>query len=279
METTHGIYLDHQATTPVDPRVLDAMLPFFSQHFGNPASIQHAQGNGAREAVELAREQVAAAVGADRREIVFCSGATEANNLALKGLAEGASRRHLIVSAIEHPAVLDVVRALARSGFELTELPVDTAGRISLADLEAAVTDRTLVVSVAVANNEIGTLAPLREIAAIAHSRGALFHTDAAQAAGKIEIAVERDGIDMLSMSAHKMYGPKGIGALYVKKELQNRISPLLDGGNHERGLRSGTINAPGAVGMGSAAALAMLERKVETTRVRQLADRLYALF
>ena len=277
METTHSIYLDHQATTPVDPRVLDAMLPFFTQHFGNPASVQHAQGDSARKAVELAREQVAAAVGADRREIVFCSGATEANNRALKGLAEGAYRRHPVVSAIEHPAVLDVGRALARSGFELTELPVDSAGGVSLADLEATVTDRTLVVSVAAANNEIGTLAPLREIAAIAHSRGAHFHTDAAQAAGKIEIDVERDGIDMLSMSAHKMYGPKGVGALYVKRELQDRISPLLDGGSHERGLRSGTVNAPGVVGMGSAAALAMLEREAETTRMRQLAERLYA--
>ncbi len=277
METTHSIYLDYQATTPVDPRVLEVMLPFFTHRFGNPASVQHAQGNSARKAVELAREQIASMVRADRREIVFCSGATEANNLALKGLAEGASRRHLVVSAIEHPAVLDVARALEHSGFELTELPVDGAGQVSLAELEAAVTDRTLLVSVAAANNEIGTLAPLREIATIAHSRGAFFHTDAAQAAGKIEIDVGRDGIDLLSMSAHKMYGPKGVGALYARRELQGRISPLLDGGGHERGLRSGTVNAPGVVGMGSAAALAMLEREAEATRTRRLTERLYA--
>jgi cysteine desulfurase len=275
METAEGIYLDYQATTPVDPRVLEAMLPFFSDRFGNPASVQHAQGNGAREAVELAREQVATLVGADRREIVFCSGATEANNLALKGLAEGADRRHLVVGAAEHPAVLDVARALAGSGFELTELPVDKYGQVSLPDLEGAVTDRTLLVSVAAANNEIGTLAPLREIAAAAHSRGALLHTDAAQAAGKIEIDVGRDGIDLLSISAHKMYGPKGAGALYVKRELQERITPLLIGGGHERGLRSGTTNAPGVVAMGSAAALAAAEDG-EADRLRALAERLF---
>lgn len=277
MELAHTLYLDYQATTPVDPRVLEVMMPFFGVRFGNPASIQHAQGNSAREAVEVAREQVATLIGGDRREIVFCSGATEANNLALKGLTEKVDRGHLVVSATEHPAVLDVARALERRGFELTELPVDAEGQISLADLEAAVTDRTLLVSVAAANNEIGALAPLREIAQITHAHGALLHTDAAQAAGKIDIDVRRDGIDLLSLSAHKMYGPKGVGALYVARELQGRISPLLEGGGHERGLRSGTVNTPGVVGFGSAAAFARGEREEESARLRVLAKRLYA--
>lgn len=276
MESTAHIYLDYQATTPVDPRVLEAMIPFFNDRFGNAASVQHAQGNDAREAVEIAREQVAELIGGDRREVVFCSGATEATNLALKGLTEEADRHHIVVSAIEHPAVLDVARAMESRGFELTELPVDGEGQISLADLEVAVTDRTLLVSVAAANNEIGTLSPLRKIAQIAHARGALLHTDAAQAAGKVDVDVRRDEIDLLSLSAHKMYGPKGVGVLYVASEVQSRVSPLLHGGGHERGLRSGTINSPGVIGLGSAAAIARSERHDEATRLSTLAERLY---
>jgi cysteine desulfurase len=275
MEPSTHIYLDYQATTPVDPRVLDAMLPFFGDRFGNPASVQHAAGESARLAVEEAREQVASLIGADRREIVLCSGATEASNLALKGLAGASERRHLIVSSIEHPAVLDVARSLRRHGFELTELPVDRDGQISLADLDEAISERTLLVSVGAANNEIGTLAPLGRIADIAHAKGALLHSDAAQAAGKIGINVRRDGIDMMSLSAHKMYGPKGAGALFVRRCLQSQLEPLVDGGGHEGGLRSGTVNVPAVVGFGAAAVLTGSE-KDEASRLRHLAGRLH---
>lgn len=271
-----AIYLDYQATTPVDPRVLEAMLPYFSERFANSASVQHEAGRNAAEAVERAREQIAGLLGADRRDIVLCSGATEANNLALKGLADG-SRHRLVVLATEHPAVLDTARSLARRGFELTELAVDSDGQPSLVDLEAAVDEHTLLVSVAAANNEIGTLPPIREIAEIAHDRGALLHTDAAQAAGKVDLEVERDGVDLLSLSSHKMYGPKGVGALFVRRELQGRLSPLIDGGGHERGLRSGTTNVAGVVGFGVAAELADAESPVEAERLEGLANRFLA--
>lgn len=267
------IYLDHQATTPVDPFVLEAMLPYFSERFGNPASVQHRAGQQAAQAVEHARLQVADLLGADRREVYFCSGATEANNLALKGLAQTADRRRLVTFATEHLAVLDPLRMLARS--ELRVLGVDRDGQPDLDELAATVDERTLLVSVAAANNEIGALPPLRAIADIAHRRGALLHTDAAQAVGKIDLDVNREGIDLLSLSAHKLYGPKGIGALYLRREHQHRLTPLLDGGGHERGLRSGTLNTPGIVGLGAAAELASAQRAEEGTRLRQLGDRL----
>jgi cysteine desulfurase len=253
------------------------MLPYFSQDFGNPASAQHSLGRRAAEAVEIAREQVAALVGADRREIVFCSGATEANNLALKGLGVPDTRNGLVTIATEHPAVLDTARSLERQGWDVTELPVDRDGQPALADLEAAVGERTLLVSVAAANNEIGTLPPLRAIAEIAHDRGALLHSDAAQAAGRLDIDVERDGIDFLSLSSHKLYGPKGVGALFVGREVQGRLSALVDGGGHERGLRSGTVNSPGVVGFGAAADLARAECTSEADHLRHLSARFSA--
>ena len=271
-----AIYLDYQATTPVDPRVLEAMLPYFSERFANPASVQHDAGRSAAEAVEHAREQIAGLLGADRREVVFCSGATEANNLALKGLAEDAERRHLVVLATEHHAVLDTAHSLARRGFEITELPVDSEGQPSLSALEEAIDENTLLVSIAAANNEIGTLPPLAAVADIAHARGALLHTDAAQAAGKVDLDLKRDGIDLLSLSSHKMYGPKGVGALVVAREHQRPLSPLIHGGGHERGLRSGTLNVPGIVGFGVAANLTMAEGGEEAERLRALATRFY---
>ncbi len=271
---TTPIYLDYQATTPVDPRVLDAMLPYFSERFANPASIQHKSGRVAGDAVEHARRQVAELIGVDRREIVFCSGATEANNLALKGLTSDDGRRGLVTIATEHPAILDPLRTLAQNGYELHILGVDSDGQPDLDELTAAVDERTLLVSVAAANNEIGTLPPLGAIAEIAHAHGALLHTDAAQAAGKTELDVEQDNIDLLSISAHKLYGPKGAGALYVRRKHQRRLTPLLDGGGHERGLRSGTLNTPGIVGLGAAAAIAATERTSEARRLVDLADR-----
>lgn len=275
MDSTDLIYLDYQATTPVDPRVLKAMLPYFGERFGNAASVQHAAGRAASVAVEAAREQVAGSIGADRREIVFCSGATEADSLAIKGLTKGSERDRLVVLATEHPAILGPVRSLHRSGYEVVELDVDAAGQPSLLNLREAVDERTLLVSVAAANNEIGTLAPLAEIAEIAHEKGAYFHTDAAQAVGKVDLDVGRDGIDLLSLSGHKLYGPKGVGALYVRRELQPLIAPQIEGGGHERGLRSGTLNVPGIIGLGAAAELAAAGREEEAKRLQALADRL----
>jgi len=275
MPLTDFIYLDFQATTPIDPRVLEAMLPYFGERFGNAASVQHAAGRAASAAVEAAREQVAESIGAHRREIVFCSGATEADSLALKGLTKGSERVRLVVLATEHPAVLEPVRSLHRSGYEVVELGVDAAGQPSLLDLREAVDERTLLVSVAAANNEIGTLPRLGEIAEIAHEKGAYLHTDAAQAAGKVDLDVSRDGIDLLSLSGHKLYGPKGVGALYVRRELQPLIAPQIEGGGHERGLRSGTLNVPGIVGLGAAAQLAIAGREEEAERLQALASRL----
>lgn len=274
MDSTDLIYLDFQATTPVDPRVLEAMLPYFSERFANAASVQHAAGRTASAAVETAREGVAELIGADRREIVFTSGATEANSLALKGLTKGSERDRLVVLATEHPAVLESARSLRRSGYEVVELGVDSEGLPSLADLRRAVDERTLLVSVAAANNEIGTLPPLAEIADIAHGKGAYFHTDAAQAVGKVDLDVGQDGIDLLSLSGHKLYGPKGIGALYIRRELQPLIAPQIEGGGHERGLRSGTLNVPGIVGLGAAAELATAGWEEEAKRLQALADR-----
>lgn len=270
-----SVYLDYHATTPADPRVVEAMLPFFTERFGNPASSSHEYGWEARAAVEEARREVAALVGATAREIVFTSGATESNNLALKGVARAlpAGRRHLVVSAIEHKSVLEAARSLEADGWRLDVVPVHPDGRVNLDALSAAVTSETAIVSVMAANNEIGTIQPTVEVAAIAHAAGALVHVDAAQAAGKIPVDVNADGIDLLALTAHKMYGPKGTGALFVRK--RTPIEPLMHGGGHERNLRSGTLNVPGIVGLGVACRLARSEMAAEAERLRALRDRL----
>ena len=274
------IYLDYHATTPVDPEVLRAMLPFFSEHFGNAASKQYRLGWEANAAVEESRAAVAALIGADAKEIVWTSGATEANNLALKGLAEVAvpARDHFVTVATEHKSVLDTCKRLEARGCRVTVLAVEPDGSLDLDRLRAAVTERTAAVSVMAANNEIGLLAPLAEIAAIAHEHGALLHTDAVQAAGKVPFDVKSAGVDMASLTAHKLYGPKGVGALYVRrKNPRVTIAPLLDGGGHERGMRSGTLNVPGIVGFGAAATLARQQMHDEGARLLRLRDRLLA--
>jgi cysteine desulfurase len=272
------IYMDGQATTPVDPRVLEAMLPYFTERFGNAASRHHRHGWEAEAAVDRAREQVARLIGAAPREIVFTSGATESNNLALKGVAEFHRERgdHLLTQATEHKAVLDPCRALERRGLRIGILPVDRQGRVDPGQLGGALGERTLLVSVMAANNEIGTLQPIREIGRICKEKGVLFHTDAAQAAGKIRLDVTELGVDLLSLSAHKLYGPKGVGVLYVRgRNPRVRLAPQLDGGGHERGLRSGTLNVPGIVGLGEACAIAQAEMATEAERVGGLRDRL----
>lgn len=278
--TSDPIYLDHNATTPVDPRVLESMLPYFGAVYGNPAS-RHAPGRQAAAAVERARERVARALGADPREIVWTSGATEADNLALQGVAASPAyrkRRRIVTVATEHPAVLDPCAALGRAGFEVTVLPVDAEGRLDLDRLAAAVDDRTLVVSAMAANNETGTLHPLAAIGRLCREHGALFHTDATQAVGRLAIDVEAVGIDLLSLSAHKLYGPKGAGALYVRRKgPRARCEPLFHGGGHERGLRSGTLNVPGIVGLAAALDLAQADMDAEQTRLGRLRDRLEA--
>jgi cysteine desulfurase len=264
------VYLDYHATTPVDPRVLAAMLPFFSEQFGNAASRTHAFGWRAAEAVDAARGQVAAIIGArPAEEIVFTSGATESVNLALKGVAAANRERgnHIVTVATEHRAVLDTCRRLEQEGFRVTYLPVDPHGMVGLDGLRAAITNRTLLVSVMAANNEVGTIAPLAEVARIARERGALFHTDATQAVGKVPMDVEAMGVDLLSFSAHKMCGPKGIGALYVRCGI--RLASLIDGGGHEFGLRSGTLNVSAIVGFGAACDLCRQEMAQENDRVR----------
>ncbi|MCI0433017.1 MAG: aminotransferase class V-fold PLP-dependent enzyme, partial [Gemmatimonadetes bacterium] len=275
--SSQPIYMDYHATTPVDPAVVAAMVPYFTEKFGNAASRQYRYGWDALEAVERARAAVAALVGAEAKEIVFTSGATEANNLALKGLidASGPGRTHLVTVVTEHKSVLDTCKRLQRSGCETTVLPVRSDGLVDLERLREAVTDRTAVVSVMAANNEIGVLAPLEEIAAIAHEKGALLHTDAVQAVGKVPFDV-RMGVDLASLTAHKMYGPKGVGALYVRRKNPHvTLVPLVDGGGHERGMRSGTLNVPGIVGFGAAAALAQQERPTEAERLLRLRQRL----
>jgi cysteine desulfurase len=272
------IYLDHHATTPVDTRVLDAMLPYFTEKFGNAASKQHRFGWEANEAVERARQQVAALIGASSKEIVFTSGATEANNLAIKGAAKArrAERDHLVTVATEHKAVLDPMIRLEHEAWRVTVLPVPASGVIDLAALEAAVTEHTALVSVMAANNEIGVLQPIAEAAAIAHARGAWFHTDAVQAAGRVPLDVQATDVDFASLTAHKIYGPKGVGALYVRRK-SRAVSAIsqIDGGGHERGLRSGTLNVPGIVGFGRAAEIARAEMHDEAKRVAALRDRL----
>ena len=274
------IYLDSHATTPVDPRVLEVMLPFFTEHFGNAASRNHPFGWKAGKAVENAREQVASLIGARFRDVVFTSGATESNNLAIKGVARKApsSRRHVVTIATEHRAVLDPCRALEREGFRVTYLGVDREGRIDLDRLRQAVTGETLLVTAMSANNEIGVLHPLAEIAEISHARGALFHCDAAQSAGILPLDVKQAGADLVSLSAHKLYGPKGIGALYVaKREPAVDLEALIDGGGHERGRRSGTLNVPAIVGFGRAAELCRVEASADAARLRALRDRLWS--
>jgi cysteine desulfurase len=272
------LYLDYHATTPVDPRALEAMLPYFSRDFGNPASRQHAFGWMAMDAVDRARGQVAALIGASASEIVFTSGATESNNLAIKGIAEACRDRgdHVITVSTEHRSVLDSCKRLEAGGWRVTRLAVDRDGVIDLAALEAAMTDRTVLVTVMAANNEIGVLQPLSEIGAIVHARGALLHTDAAQAVGKVPVDVRAAGIDLLSLTGHKMYGPKGAGALFVRRQKPRLpLACQVDGGGHENGLRSGTLNVPGIVGLGRAAEICREEMATESARLGALRDRL----
>ena len=277
---TPPIYLDNHATTRVDPRVVEAMLPYFTTTYGNPASVSHRFGWDAAAAVDRAREQVATLIGAESKEVVFTSGATEANNLAIKGALAHLKRKgnHLVTAATEHRAVLDPMKRLAREGWDLTVVACDEHGMVSAEAVEAALTDRTILVSVMAANNEVGTLNPIGAIGQLCHARGVLFHTDATQAVGKVPLDVRQDAIDLLSLSAHKLYGPKGIGALYVRRrDPLVRLTPLLDGGGHERGLRSGTIAVPLVVGLGEAADLARRERPEESARLRGLRERLHA--
>jgi len=275
-----AVYLDYHATTPVDPRVRDAILPYFSEKFGNAASRQHAFGWAAEEAVERARAQVADLIGARPREIIFTSGATESDNLAIKGVVEFYRSRgdHIVTAATEHKAVLDTCAALERAGrARVTYLPVDRYGRVDPDDVRKAITDRTVLVSIMHANNEVGTIEPIAEIGKIAREKGAFFHTDAAQSVGKIPVSVDILHADLLSISAHKIYGPKGIGALYVRaRERRVRLEPLIHGGGHERGLRSGTLNVPGIVGLGMACALCASEMEAEQERVLALREKLY---
>lgn len=272
------VYLDNHATTRVDPRVLDAMLPYYTERFGNAASRQHEYGWDADAAVEKARAQVAGLIGAGARDIVFTAGATESINLAIKGVAEAYRSRgnHIITAATEHRAVLDTCRRLETYGFDITYLPVDEYGRVHPSQIAEAITGRTILVSIMAANNEIGTLAPIREIASICRERGILFHTDATQAAGKVPVDVTSWKADLLSLSAHKMYGPKGIGALFVKSPWPGPpLAGLIDGGGHERGLISGTLNVPAIVGFGEAASIARDEMSGEAARVGLLRDML----
>jgi cysteine desulfurase len=268
------VYLDHHATTPLDPRVLDAMLPYFTARFGNPHSAQHAHGWAAEQAVDAARAQIAALIGALPEEIVFTSGATEANNLAIRGAVHASGRRHIVTCVSEHPCVLETCRALGRDGFEVTELPVRPDGLIELEQLRAALRPDTALVSIMAANHEVGVLQPLAKIAVLCREHGVLLHTDAAQAAPWIPLHVTALGVDLMSLSAHKLYGPKGIGALYVRRGV--RLVPLFAGGGQERGLRPGTLPTPLCVGFGTACALAQAEFGPAAARVRALRDRLY---
>lgn len=277
---TLPIYMDNHSTTRVDPRVLEAMLPFFSEQYGNASSRHHVFGWQAEEAVELARQEVADLIGASAKEIVFTSGATESDNLAIKGVA-GMYRQHgnhVITAVTEHKAVLDPCKRLEREGFEVTFLPVDPFGRVTVEQVAAALTARTILVSIMAANNEVGTLQPIGAIGRLCKERGVLFHTDAVQAAGKLPLDVEDMGIDLLSLSAHKMYGPKGVGALYVRSRSPRvRLEPIFDGGGHERGMRSGTLAVPNIVGLGKACKLSKEEMAGEAERLTRLRERLHA--
>jgi cysteine desulfurase len=273
------IYLDNHATTPVDPRVLEAMLPYFTERFGNAASKSHAFGWEAESAVDTAREQVAKLIGAaSPREIVFTSGATESDNLAIKGVAEAYRDRgnHIVTCVTEHKAVLDSCKVLAKHGFDITYLPVGGDGLIDMQRLGDAITDKTILISIMAANNEIGTIQPIKEIGGLAKERKVLFHSDATQGVGKFPINVDAMGIDLLSLTAHKLYGPKGIGALYVRSTAPRvKLVSLIDGGGHERGMRSGTLNVPGIVGLGKACELSQKEMSAEAERLIALRERL----
>ncbi len=275
---TTPIYMDNNSTTRIDPRVVEAMLPYFTEKYGNAASRSHPFGWEAEEAVEEAREQIAALIGASAKEIIFTSGATESNNLAIKGVAAMYKKKgnHIITQETEHKAVLDTCKRLERDGFQLTYLPVDTFGQVTAEQVRAAITDKTILVSIMAANNEIGTIQPIGAIGKVCKEKGILFHTDAVQAVGKIPVDVEEMGIDLLSLTAHKMYGPKGIGALYVrKKDPRVRLEPMIDGGGHERGMRSGTLPVPMIVALGKACDLARREMATESERMFKLRERL----
>ena len=272
------IYMDNHATSPVDPRVFQAMTPYFTNIFGNSASRNHSFGWQAEEAVEKARKQVASLIGATAKEIVFTSGATESNNLALKGVAEMYAEKgnHIITAATEHKAILDTCKRLEKHGTRVTYLPVEQNGLVDLDKLRMAITDKTVLISIMHANNEIGVLQPIREIGKIAKERGVLLHTDGTQAAGKIPVNVIDDNIDLMSLTAHKMYGPKGVGALYVRRRNPRvQLTAQMDGGGHERGMRSGTLNIPGIVGLGEACAIAQAEMPAEAKRMAFLRDKL----
>ena len=272
------IYLDHNATTPMDPRVLEAMLPYFVENFGNAASRNHSFGWQAEEAVDYAREQIAQLIGADPKEIIITSGATEGDNLGIKGVFEMYANKgnHIITCTTEHKAVLDTCKHLEKLGAEVTYLEVQPDGLIDLKQLEAAMRPTTILVAIMYANNEIGVIQPVREISAIAKKHGALFFTDAVQAVGKIPVDVNADGIDIMAFTAHKMYGPKGVGALYVRrKNPRVKVTAQIDGGGHERGMRSGTLNVPGIVGFGKAAEVARLDMAADTERISKLRDKL----
>lgn len=272
------IYLDHNATTPMDPRVLEAMIPYFTENFGNAASRNHSFGWHAEEAVDYAREQVAKLIGADAKEIIFTSGATEGDNLAIKGVFEmyASKGNHIITCTTEHKAVLDTCKHLEKLGAEVTYLEVQPDGLVDLKELEAAMRPTTILIAIMYANNEIGVVQPVKEIGAIAKKHGALFFTDAVQAVGKIPVDVIADGIDIMAFTAHKMYGPKGVGALYVRrKNPRVKVTAQMDGGGHERGMRSGTLNVPGIVGFGKAAEIARTDMAEDTARISKLRDKL----
>jgi cysteine desulfurase len=276
------IYLDNHATTPVDPRVVQAMLPYFTEHFGNAASRNHAFGWAAEKAVTEAREKIAALIAADPREIIFTSGATESDNLAIKGVAQmyRSKGNHIITCVTEHKAVIDTCKHLEKEGFEITFLPVDKLGQVSAQQVRDAITPKTILISLMSANNEVGTLHPIAEIGKIAKEKGILFHSDATQSVGKLPFDVNQMGVDLVSLSAHKMYGPKGIGALYVRRAGPRvRLMPIIDGGGHERGMRSGTLAVPNIVGFGKACEVALADMPTETPRIRGLRDKLHKLF
>jgi len=276
------VYMDNHATTPVDPRVLEEMLPYFQERFGNAASRNHTFGWAAEEAVDRARRQVAALINANPKEIIFTSGATESDNLALKGVAEMYAQKgdHIITCVTEHKAIIDTAKHLEKNGTRVTFLPVDKLGMIDLNELKDSITDKTILISIMMANNEVGVLQDINEIGSIAREKGILFHTDAVQAVGKVPFDVQEMQIDIASITAHKMYGPKGVGAIYVRRRKPRvLLSPIIDGGGHERGMRSGTLNVPGIVGFGKAAELAQEELEEEMARILRLRERLRTTF
>src|SRR5213595_1515479 len=271
------IYMDNHATTPVDPRVVQAMLPYFTNMFGNAASRNHQFGWEAEAAVETAREQIAKLIGATAKEIIFTSGATESDNLAIKGVAEMYREKgnHIITAVTEHKAVLDTCKRLEKYGYRVTYLPVQKDGLVDLDDLKRAMDDKTILVTIMAANNEIGVLQQIAEIGKLCHEKGVIFHTDATQAIGKVPIDVAKQNLDLVSISAHKMYGPKGVGALYVRRKSPRvQLSPIIDGGGHERGMRSGTLNVPGIAGLGKACAICDEEMPQESLRLAGMRDR-----